>query len=171
MTTIASGQNTGSLLAPSPQPPTKPQEGSPGTPAPQAAAPASTLALCPEGRGHGDRRFAHIVSVGGQVHCLEVIRKHDRYRACLYVCVDRLLLLQSGSNTWELPPRPAHPADRLAGRMVATSHGGGYETLTEVLRSLRKDVEINGMAHALANAASGRMAASGAGRLQFSRGA
>ena len=113
---------------------------------------------------HADRRFTHIVSVGRQIHCLEVIRQDGRYRACLYVCVDRLLL-RAGASTGDVSPRPAHPTDKVVGRMVATSHGSGYETLAEVLRSLRKDVEINGMAQALAHAAAGRMSVSGLDQL------
>lgn len=90
--------------------------------------------------GH-DRTYVRLLQLGGQVHCIEVKRCDGLYSGRIFVALDRLLLQTRDAES------KAHS------EMVAISHGVGFQTIKEVFRSLRKDVQINSMAIALSAAA------------------
>lgn len=115
----------------------------------------------------GDRTFAHLMILAGQIHCIEVRRIASLYTARIIVGVDRLLLLSEPTESASSPEVPQRRSTDRAGatvitevqgepyvgRIVAISHGLGFRTLSDVFRSLRKDVEINHMARSLSAAA------------------
>lgn len=88
-----------------------------------------------------DRTYVRLMQLGGQVHCIEVQRRDGLYSGRIFVALDQLLLQTRSAES------KAH------GEMVAISHGVGFESIKDVFRSLRKDVQINQMAIALSAAA------------------
>lgn len=88
-----------------------------------------------------DRTYVRLLQLGGQVHCIEVQRRDGLYSGRIFVALNQLLL------------QTRDPDSKAHGEMVAISHGVGFETIKDVFRSLRKDVQINRMAIALSAAA------------------
>lgn len=97
-----------------------------------------------------NRSFVHLVFLEQQVHCVEIERREGRYSARLVVGVDELLLKASRTRRHTHSVLQAQEEEPLAGTIVATSRGEGFESLHDAFRSLRKDISMMQMLKAAA---------------------